>query len=388
METIKTRWIREWAELGPQGPLGANLFRLTSAAAASHLIYGEQPRCTPDGKRIAFSRLTEDGAENLWVADLEAREIAKLRDNTFWPTTIAYSGFVFFERDLPDGGRELLQLDFTSMTVASVCNISSVPRMETSGEIGCLTADQRYYLGLYSPEYARYQIVRVDLTDGSWKVIHEATEIFNAHMQADPGTNDLMIQHNRGGKIDRDGRVIRSTGPEGATLYVIDIEGGNRRQIPVGKPYGQYGATGHECWAGKSGYLAFTEGNSLEGSVRDGNLRAAKPGDKQSTPITTGYLLGHLSVSQCGRFFVGDAVYLEDIPIVVGSMRTGRSVILCSSRTTSGGRAQYLHTHPYFTTGNRYVIFNSDRSGVPQIYAAEIPQGLLEGLNSTTGIDV
>ena len=44
------------------------------------------------------------------------------------------------------------------------------------------------------------------------------------------------------------------------------------------------------------------------------------------------------------------------------------------------GFPQYTHPHPYFTPDCRWVIFNSDRTGIPQIYAARVPGGLLESL--------
>ena len=32
-----------------------------------------------------------------------------------------------------------------------------------------------------------------------------------------------MIQHNRGGQLDPKGRIVRLTGTEGATLYLLSI---------------------------------------------------------------------------------------------------------------------------------------------------------------------
>jgi hypothetical protein len=52
---------------------------------------------------------------------------------------------------------------------------------------------------------------------------------------------------------------------------------------------------------------------------------------------------------------------------------------LCDSGA-SGGSPQYTHTHPYITPGNTHVIYNSDRTGIAQVYAATIPETLLAEL--------
>jgi len=43
--------------------------------------------------------------------------------------------------------------------------------------------------------------------------------------------------------------------------------------------------------------------------------------------------------------------------------------------------AQHSHPHAYMTPDNRFVIFNSDRTGLCQLWGAEIPAGFLEALD-------
>ena len=63
----------------------------------------------------------------------------------------------------------------------------------------------------------------------------------------------------------------------------------------------------------------------------------------------------------------------------VGSLKSGRHRRLIFSRTKYDGN-QWAHTHPYLTADNRWLIFNSTRSGHAQVYGAVVPEGFLESL--------
>ena len=62
-------------------------------------------------------------------------------------------------------------------------------------------------------------------------------------------------------------------------------------------------------------------------------------------------------------------------------MNGSRPRVVCEP-TTTGGSAQYTHLHPYMTGDNRWVVFNSDRTGLAQVYIASIPEGFLESLET------
>ncbi|HVF10576.1 MAG TPA: hypothetical protein VNA16_07230, partial [Abditibacteriaceae bacterium] len=64
----------------------------------------------------------------------------------------------------------------------------------------------------------------------------------------------------------------------------------------------------------------------------------------------------------------------------IGSLATGRMLPFCDTGT-SYGSPQYSHPHAYLTPDNRRVIFNSDRTGLGQVWCADVPQGFLEALS-------
>ena len=87
----------------------------------------------------------------------------------------------------------------------------------------------------------------------------------------------------------------------------------------------------------------------------------------------------HISASPDGKFFVVDS--MGPGRLFLGCLSTRRILPFCDTGT-SNGSPQYTHTHPYITPGNHRVVFNSDRTGIAQVYCARIPGAVLEELES------
>ncbi|NLD74780.1 MAG: hypothetical protein GX649_18940, partial [Chloroflexi bacterium] len=235
----------------------------------------------------------------------------------------------------------------------------------------------RYYINSAYLGDKRFGIWRLDFQSGERKVIWEQGEdMCNAHPQLDPAGTDLLIQHNRGAELDDTGRYIRLVGEIGATLFLIDINGENHRTLPVGKPYTER-CQGHQCWIGKTGEILLTIGGPREQMTEQGNLLAVRPGDEAARVVAKGVYFDHTNASRDGRFFVSDTS--PDARLVVGSLKTGRWRVLCETGSSLSS-PQYTHPHPYLSPDNRWVIYNSDRTGIPHVYAAQVPEGLLEDL--------
>ncbi len=63
-------------------------------------------------------------------------------------------------------------------------------------------------------------------------------------------------------------------------------------------------------------------------------------------------------------------------------IQTGRSAVVCASKTSPTSN-QSTHVHPYLTPDLKWVIFNSNRSGWPHVYAARVPEEIVTGLVAT-----
>jgi hypothetical protein len=253
------------------------------------------------------------------------------------------------------------------------------------GGFGSISPDLRYLVMPTRVGPKMFGIVRLEIARGVWQVIHEDPEIANPHVQYNPVTGkDILVQWNRGCLMDDDGNWIRAVGPLGTSLFVIDGDGGNRRPLPVGEPW-TAGATGHECFIADTGRILFSTGSNKEKHPEYAGITlfTAAPGDEKPTPVAAeGHTFNHVSVSKCGRYYICDS-YPAGIPgpapLVVGDLRTGRFKTLVESGASCGG-PQYTHAHPYLTADNKHAIFNSDTTGIAQVYEATLPEGFLESL--------
>lgn len=366
------RWIRERIARGTDPLAGATVWQLTSAVAISYAIYGEQLYCSADGNRIAFLRFYstdhKDGPMELWVADLRNDSVTLLGKAAFF--LVAGNGMqdsIYYLRHNDSGVLVMMHVTLKTLEQTEVFAFDQCPPPVDRGLLA-VSPDGRYAMTIRRLGERRYGIERLDLKHGTWQLIHEKDDIFNAHLQFSPAGGDLMVQQNRGGLIDEARNVIRSVGLEGATLYVIDQDGKHERALPIGTPHTPP-VTGHECWIGKTGRLLLT--------TLGGKIVTAGPGDKEATLIAEGFKYNHISASPDGRFFVVDD--FRTSRLYLGCIATKRILPFYDSGASSGS-PQYTHTHPYITPGNRHVIFNSDRTGICQVYAASIPRELLEKL--------
>ncbi|MEQ1861924.1 MAG: hypothetical protein ABMA13_18550 [Chthoniobacteraceae bacterium] len=370
----QVNWIRERIARGIDPLAGATVWQLTSGAMITHAIYGEQLYCSADGTRIALLRCYstdyKDGPMELWVADLNNESVTLLGPAAFF--LVAGNGeqdSIYYLRRNGSDAPTIVRVTLKTLEQTEVFAFGKCPVPESRGLLA-VSPDGRYCMIIRRLGERRFGIERIDLKSGTWQLIHEKDDIFNAHLQFSPAGGDVMVQQNRGGLLDEARNVVRSVGPEGATLYVIDQDGKNERALPIGKPHTPP-VTGHECWLGKTGRVLLT--------TERGRIITAAPGDAEATLIADGRAYIHISASPDGRFFVADDI--KTSRLYLGCIATKRVLPFCDTGASSGS-PQYTHTHPYITPGNHRVIFNSDRTGICQAYAASIPKELLEMLEA------
>lgn len=377
---LKPRWWYESCDLGPMGGESPNIRQLTSAPAITHDIYCEQPYCSADGNRLAMLRtyrVGPDPTHELLAYDIPTYKIARLEQNVVGVATAAWSGILFATvRD--EKGDRLVRFDLNTLVREELFPLKGFP----PGGISTVSGDHKFGLGSARTSDGKFGVFKLDLQSGKWTLVHESPDIANPHLQFRLHTGSrILIQENRGAVLDAEGNWLRACDPKrGVGLYSIAADGSDRKDFPVGPPH-TAATTGHECWIENTDHVLVTLHDFHSDGTNRGTLLELSHDWRRARVVSASDdKWNHISASKCGRYFVTDCYRRPEKPIIVGSIKTGRTKVLCEGRT-SGGGAQYSHLHPYMTGDNKWVVFNSDRTGLPQVYIAEVPKGFLESLN-------
>jgi hypothetical protein len=356
---------------------GSTVYQVTEDSLSKSNIYCEIPYASADSGYFVFSRANpdRDGNRTEYVRCELGTWDMQVAGRGTGGVAITHEGIFYFLRYAEKETMELVKLDLATGGCEIACEF---PEPIRARSLGTISPDgQLYAYGVVTDEkFREFGIELVDLETGKRGIIDTDPYILNPHPQFEPWEGkQIMIQHNRGGEIDENGKLIRLVGEEGATLYLLDIASGKRTELQVGKPY-TTPVTGHEAWIGDTKETLLTVAASGDYSVEKGNLLAVAA-DKPARIVSGGYRFNHVGVSVCGNFFACDDSPRGDV--IIGSIKTGKNAVVCHSES-SYGRAQNTHPHPYLTPDLKWVIFNSDRSGQPQIHAATVPDGMIEEL--------
>ncbi len=354
---------------------GSEMGQLTGSPLIHENIYPEAPVFTPDSRFFVYARRSSaDRPREYWLCETGSWRLFPLTDETpvSGPVVSPDGEYLYYVWSRESGESVLVRKNLWSGEREELIVADGLKRIYA---LGTMSPDGRYYATAARLPDRSTGIIRFDTVERSWKTIHSRIDIFNAHPQWDPGQRrDIMIQHNRGGSLNEFGEFAPMVGPEGATLYLIDYKGDNVRPLHVGKPYTP-SVQGHECWLGRTGKMLVTLTDDVEFGGKKGNLVALEDG-KDPVIVAGGLYFWHVSSSPDGKYFVCDDTSGN---IYIGLSATGQYRRLCQSETILGAQ-QYTHTHPFISPDCRYVFFNSTRTGIPQIYAASVPEEFLDSL--------
>ncbi|MEW6356000.1 MAG: hypothetical protein AB1696_06735 [Planctomycetota bacterium] len=363
---------------------GSEIWQVTTEEHDHSNIYCEVPYCSKDSRYFVYFRRRRDASGGR-ISEFVVVEMGTWKKHVLDTAdsmsgcAMTPDGVLYYVKDGEGDTLDLMRADLCEGKPAKVYELKGG---RWTWSLGTVTSDHRYYLRgkRMDDQYKMYGILLVDLQKGEEKIIDQDPDTFNAHPQFEPSTGDrVMIQHNRGGKLDEKGKMIQSTGPEGATLYLLTIPDGKRIELQVGTPH-TTACTGHQAWIGNTREMLLTVSAKGNYDPEKGNLLAVSEG-KPARVACKGYRFCHVGVSRCGRLFSCDDGQ-GPVKLVIGSTKTGKSAVVCESRTQMN-RSQNTHAHPYLTPDLKWVIFNSNRSGFPHIYAASVPEGMVKELIAT-----
>jgi len=351
---------------------GSKVVQLTSQPVISTNVHMEQRFASADGRRIAIQRQPFGQALELWVCDLDTKRLYRIGAGRAMTASFSRNAIYYLT---PSPETRLMRLKLTDLSTREIMVIpdGTLPRKLA------ISPDELWLVA--GPFVVRDNLFRLDLIElanGKRTTLCELVDISNPHPQFDPGNpGRLLVQVNRGSKYTSSAGLARLSGSLGATLCLVAVPSGEITSLPVGLPDTPT-ISGHSTWAGRSGRVVFTTAPGVADNQLAGTgVYRLTPGEAKCDQIVSGQSFNHLAVSDDGRFFIVDDYRTQTIHI--GSVETGRFLKLCDSRTRQG-KPQYTHAHPYMTPDNRHVIFNSNITGVAQVYAATVPAAFLDKL--------
>lgn len=365
-------------------PTGSEIWQVTAERFQQSNIYCEIPYCSGDSKYFVYERkhprLTGRNRTELMAVEIGTWKQHRLDVAIgISGSAISHQGVFYYLKETTGRMLELMRVDLSEGKPQPVLQMKPEQGIVS---LGTISPDGRYYAWgkRIGDEYKNFGILLLDLEKQTTTIIDEDPYILNPHPQFEPADGtQLMIQHNRGGRFSPDGKLQQLVGPEGATLYLLSLSDHQRTNLQVGTPH-TTAVTGHEAWIGETGEILLTVAAHDDYSPEKGNLLAVRA-DEPARVVARGYRFNHINVSPCGRFFCCDD-WQENCKIVIGSIKTGRSAVVCESKT-SRSRPQNTHAHPYLTPDLSWVIFNSDRSGFPQVHAARVPDEMIQDISRT-----
>lgn len=183
-----------------------------------------------------------------------------------------------------------------------------------------------------------------------------------------------------------DANLLYYAGPLTDRVWMIHRDGTNNRRLYQRQP-GEW--ITHEVWIPGTKELAFVDWPHGIRCVH------AETGVERRV---TSFNAWHAICNRDGTVMVADTNF-PDIGLQLFNPLDGigQPVTLCYPDASSMGEhwngpfpydqgpvqvyaPQHTHPHPSFSPDNRYVVFTSDRTGFAQVYEAELPAALLEGI--------
>ncbi len=407
--------------LGERSPEGLRVTQISADAERPHShIYMEARVFTPDSRRFVFQRFLdpddvdtrssrreyllcdiEDGYSFIQLTDEEGAigpsvspdgrfmyyfidrtragggwwAIKRVDLDSFQRETLAR-----FDGPLPEAGRHLSLLYGTS-------SISS------DGARLCMAG----YLGDGRTHNAPWGLVVFDVERADVSLIFEGQSFCNIHHQysrsKDPEeSHDILLQDNHGCDVDELGDIATLAGGKGADVHVIRDDGSDFRCYAFGRD-GVETCQGHQAWRGEQ--MSVVASMAIESEERYPLLEAravrAEPGTMHHGRLIPGATRNRISRSMeredschfafdpSGTRFVSDTFGYRgrhaDCVIYVGVLPDEPDAALRTSYLlhprSSFGHSQHTHPHPFQSPDGSVVLFNSDESGLPQIYAVE-----------------
>lgn len=324
---------------------GVRTVQLTSFPTVSSNLYFHSRSFTPDSKTALFLSMTEvrrNGTMDLYAVDVDGDDLRQLTEREpVHGVALSPQGKVAYYAQ----GRSVYEQDIAT---GEVRELARFPDGVTAGGGGTMTDDGRTLCTFGHVRGVGQGIALVDTVTGQTRTVK--TDYGTPHLQIEPGKGQTAFYY--GPKLPR----------------IVMLDGSGEHEIPLDRH------NGHSAWMGPTGkvYTASVYGvNRID--VCDQN------GGQVENLVTGPPYFWHPGCDATGQWLVSDTNWPDDGLWLI-STRTKKMTRLCRSRS-SNSHPGWSHPHPVVSPGGQVVLFNSDRTGVPHVYAAHVPEEMRQALS-------
>ncbi len=316
---------------------GLRIIRLTHYSTISTNLYFEMCSFTEDDAYVVVLSQRGAGRDAPWDLMRARTDGTELVQMT---ACDAMAGAVVSPAThcaLYQAGRELWKVDLHSLKEEPVAELpGALP--EGPPSLGSVDAAGTAYYGSCAIEGGRGVLFRAEVATGKITVLDEGK--FQNHIHIDPL-----------------GKTLYFGVPADCQPYLVDAEGGHLRKYPFMK-------FAHLTWFGTTGLIQGT-------LIPPGHaIVTYKEGDAEPVVIAQGRYYWHSSASSDAQWIVSDTNWPQEGLFLIHAP-TGGATYICDPRS-SCSHPQWTHPHPSLSPGMKYVLFNSDLTGIGQAYVAEL----------------
>ena len=325
---------------------GLRIFRLTHYPTISMCLYFEQCSFTEDEQYVVlFSQRTagRDAPWDLMRAKSDGTQLVQLTDcdDLTLPTICTGGNCAFYA-----SGGEIRKVDLLSLEEVVIARLPGIP-LPRAMAYGAADHMGTMYYGVSRDAKDVCSVFGVEVATGKTTTLFEGRS--QNHLHVEPGGRTLFFNE-----------IL----PEGCYQpYVVNPDGSNLRKFP-------FRNFAHHTWLGDTG--------KMQGClVPPGNgVVLFSEEDEDPMPVASGRYYWHSGASLDGKWIVADTNWPHE-GIYMINVATGNATYVCDARS-SCSHPQWTHPHPSFSSKLRYVLFNSDYTGIGQAYLAELTDEFLE----------
>ena len=324
---------------------GLRVIRLTHHATISMNLYFEMCAFSADDQYVFFVSQRDAGRDAPWdlfrarTDGLELIQVTEC-DHIGGIVVSPATDCVFYQCD-----GEIRKVDIASLKEKTVARTPIAP---SGGQtlLASIDAKGKTYFGSCSSEKGIGILFKMDTVSGEISVLFEGEQQGHIHVDARGRTLEFGEFHQGAG-----------------TPYLIDADG--RRLRPF--PFTQFA---HCTWLAKSNKMQATllpPGNAIVTQAE---------GDERPTVLTGGRYYWHSGASLDGQWIIADTnwpqegLYLLHVP-------TRTVTFVCDPRA-SCSHPQWTHPHPSISPNKKFILFNSDMTGLGQVYLVELTDDFLK----------